>query len=100
MIVTYHDSLQKSELEQSWMLLNGCFFAGITMLYAVWSSQAVLESVRLDEVIQRMRLCSIVLAVMAERGDAASEFRDTFEQLANPTTRLLVNHLQGNVPLL
>ncbi|RDW63307.1 hypothetical protein BP6252_10852 [Coleophoma cylindrospora] len=95
LLVTYHESLKDIELAQSWMLLNGCFFAGVTMLYAIWSSLAVSQSVILDEVMDRVRMCSVVLAVMAERWNAASEFRDTFEQLANPTIRQLVRNLEG-----
>ncbi|KAL4898198.1 fungal-specific transcription factor domain-containing protein [Aspergillus ambiguus] len=90
----YYTLLRSHELEHSWILLSGCFLAGITNLYALWSSDALSQSVQLVEVTEICRMCSNVLAVLSAQWKASSEFSDTYESLTNITTKRLVKQLQ------
>lgn len=64
-LAIYHSLRRASETEPSWMLVQGCFIAGITMLYAIWSCEGIARSVRLEEVTERCRMCSTVLAALS-----------------------------------
>lgn len=91
---TYYSLHRSNEMEQSWILLSGCFLAGITMLYSLWSSDALAKGVRLEEVTETCRMCSNILAVLSSKWKASDEFSDTFESLTNITTKRLVEQLQ------
>ena len=75
----YYSLLRSNEMEHSWVLISGCFLAGITMLYSLWSSDILSKSVRLEEVTESCRMCSNVLAVLSAKWKASAEFSDTFE---------------------
>ncbi|OKL59507.1 hypothetical protein UA08_05033 [Talaromyces atroroseus] len=90
----YHSLLRSHEMEYSWMFISGCYLAGITMFYTLWSSGCLPKTVRLDEVTESCRMCSNVLAVLSVQWRASPEFIDTYEALANITTKRLVKELQ------
>lgn len=93
-LTIYYSLLRTNEMEPSWMLIQGCFLAGITMLYAVWSCPGLSRTVRLEEITERCRICSVVLAALSAKWNVAGGVSDTFEKLANATTRKLVTQLQ------
>lgn len=65
--------------------------AGLTYLHCLWTSPAVREAIRQDDVISTCTDCTIVLVVMSERWAGASPYRDIFEALAARTMTMMVD---------
>lgn len=91
---TYYTLLRSNEMGHSWIFVSGCFLSGITILYALWSSDTLSQSVQLDEVTECCRMCSNVLAVLSAKWKASSNFSDTYESLTTITIKRLVRQLQ------
>lgn len=89
----YYSLWRASEMERSWMLIQGTFLAGITMLYTIWASEAFSQAVRIDEVCESCRMCSVVLAALGS-GNGPSKFCSALETLTNLTTRKLLAQVQ------
>ncbi|KAF9883635.1 hypothetical protein FE257_003107 [Aspergillus nanangensis] len=91
---TYHLLLRSNEMGHSWILVSGCFLAGITVLYTLWSNDQFSQSVQIDEVTECCRMCSNVLAVLSAKWKDSGKFSDTYDSLTKITIRRLVRQLQ------
>jgi hypothetical protein len=75
----------------TWGALHELFLAGLTYLHCLWTSPAVREATRQDQVSSTCTDCTIVLVVMAERWGAAAPYRDIFEALAGRTMTMMAD---------
>jgi hypothetical protein len=84
----------------TWGALHFLFMAGLTYLHCLWTSPAVREVVRNDDLNSTCTDCTIVLVVMAEKWKGAAPYRDIFEALAGRTMTMMVdkNHEQWMSP--
>lgn len=74
----------------TWQALHFLFLAGLTYLHCLWTSAAVRNSARHDQISSTCSDCTMLLTVMAERWSAVGPYRDLFEALASRTMTMLV----------
>ncbi|KIN08863.1 hypothetical protein OIDMADRAFT_100432 [Oidiodendron maius Zn] len=84
----------------TWGAIHFLFMAGLTYLHCLWTSPAIREAVRHDDLSSTCTDCTIVLAVMAEKWKGAAPYRDIFDALASRTMTMMVdkNHDQWMLP--
>lgn len=79
----------------TWQALHFLFLAGLTYLHCLWTSPALRQAARHDQVSSTCMDCTILLAVMAERWDSVAPYRDIFEALTARTIGMMVDRLHG-----
>jgi len=70
-------------INYTWSTLHVLFLAGMTYLHCLWTSTACRAAVRLDSVSNVFTSCTMLLAIMAERWEAAAPYRNLFEALSS-----------------
>lgn len=83
----------------TWQALHFLFLAGLTYLHCLWTSPAVRQASRHDQVSSTCMDCTILLAVMAERWEGVAPYRDIFEALTTRTMTMLVERLREDQPV-
>jgi hypothetical protein len=80
----------------TWGAIHFLFMAGLTYLHCLWTSPAVRDVVRNDDLNSTCTDCTIVLVVMTEKWKGAAPYLDIFEALASRTMTMMVdkNHEQ------
>ena len=77
----------------TWQALHFLFLAGLTYLHCLWTSPAVRQAARHDQVSSTCMDCTILLTVMAERWDSVAPYRDIFEALTARTLSMMVDRM-------
>ena len=75
----------------TWGALHELFLAGLTYLHCLWTSPAVREATRQDQMSSTCTDCTIVLVIMAERWDTVAPYRDIFDALASRTMAMVAD---------
>ena len=87
-----YDALHTQQnLLLSWPSTHGIFLAGAMLVYCLWSSAEIRNSVAISDVAKTMRLCSSLLTLGGEWWPLAQRGRRSFEKLADSTLQLLLN---------
>ncbi|KAM5341441.1 hypothetical protein ACJ41O_014472 [Fusarium nematophilum] len=84
----------------TWGTLHVIFSAGLTYLHCLWTSAAVRDETRYDEMSSTFKSCTMLLVVMAERWKNAAPYRDMFEALCNRTTKMMSERSRDQSELL
>ncbi|KAK9446939.1 fungal-specific transcription factor domain-containing protein [Limtongia smithiae] len=70
---------QYLKVSYSFIAVQACYMAGITMIYCYTRDQSILDTQFLSDI----RACTTVLYIIAERWPASNHFRDSFEAYLN-----------------
>lgn len=85
-------------INYTWSTLHLLFLAGLTYMHCLWTSSAVRRSIRVDNVSSIFTTCTMLLAIMAERWEAAAPYRNLFEALSARTMAMVVDRNQVDRP--
>ncbi|KAH0433105.1 hypothetical protein CcaCcLH18_05992 [Colletotrichum camelliae] len=85
-------------INYTWSTLHILFLAGLTYMHCLWTSPAVRRANRVDNVSNIFTACTMLLAIMAERWEAAAPYRNLFEALSARTMAMLVDRNQVDRP--
>ncbi|KAF9874439.1 major facilitator superfamily transporter [Colletotrichum karsti] len=81
-------------INYTWSTLHVLFLAGLTYMHCLWTSPAVRQAVRIDSASNIFTTCTMLLAIMAERWEAATPYRNLFEALSSRTMAMMVERNQ------
>ncbi|CAI0650048.1 unnamed protein product [Colletotrichum noveboracense] len=85
-------------INYTWSTVHVLFLAGLTYMHCLWTSPAVRRSIRIDNVSTMFTTCTMLLAIMAERWEAAAPYRNLFEALSARTMAMVVDRNQVDEP--
>lgn len=81
---------REHRIDIPWIWVHQLMLAGLTMVYCVWHSDAVLNRISFQDLMDTTQRCSSVLAALAERFPGAAGCRDAFEMLSVTTLKWFV----------
>jgi hypothetical protein len=85
----YESLYETGNLVHSWRTVHDMFLAGATVMYCVWTSKAVCETVSLPVFASLCRRCSSLLSVAGEWWPMIRKSKLSLERLAGHTIEML-----------
>lgn len=94
-IELWKELYEADKISYSWITVHSLCLSALTILYCIWTSHAIAESVRVDEFTSVMCDTSALLSAAGEYWAEARRSRTRLDNLARATTRWLMDKLRG-----
>lgn len=95
-IALWKEMYEANKMAYSWITIHSVCLSALTILYCIWTSQAVGESTRVDQFTTIMCDVSVLLSAAGEYWSEARRSRTRLDNLARATTRWLMDKHASN----